>query len=115
MKGNEKIIETLNLPKGVVPVATITMGWPDEIPELTDRLPLKAIVHDEVYHDFSAQDIDLLYEEKEKRADSQQFVKENNKETLAQVFTDVRYRKADNIHFSKLFLKVLEDQGFMNQ
>ncbi len=49
------------------------------------------------------------------RTDSKQFVKENNKETLAQVFTDVRYKKADNVYFSKMLLQVLKDQGFMNQ
>jgi hypothetical protein len=42
-------------------------------------------------------------------------VNENNKETLAQVFTDVRYKKADNIYFSKILLQVLKDQGFMEQ
>jgi len=42
-------------------------------------------------------------------------VKENNKETLAQVFTDVRYNKADNVHFSQILLGVLKEQGFMNQ
>jgi hypothetical protein len=42
-------------------------------------------------------------------------VKENNKESLAQVFTDIRYKKADNEHFSKVFLQVLKNQGFMEQ
>ena len=42
-----------------------------------------------------------------------QFVKENNKETLAQVFTDVRYTKKNNEYFSEVLLKVLKDQGFM--
>ncbi len=111
----DKIIETLNLPKGVVPVTTVTLGWPGENPEQTDRLSLEAVVHREVYHDYNDADIDRYYNEKENRSDSVQFVKENNKETLAQVFTDVRYKKADNIQFSKIFLKVLEDQGFMNQ
>jgi len=40
-------------------------------------------------------------------------VTENNKESLAQVFTDIRYKKADNIYFSKIFLQVLKDQGYM--
>jgi hypothetical protein len=40
---------------------------------------------------------------------------ENNKETLAQVFTDVRYKKEDNVAFSKILLQVLKDQYFMNQ
>jgi hypothetical protein len=110
-----KIIEVLKLPKGVVPVTTISLGWPDEDPEQVDRLPLEAVIHKETYHDYSESDIDRYYKDKEKRSDSLQFVKENNKETLAQVFTDVRYKKEDNIAFSKILLQVLEDQGFMNQ
>ncbi len=111
----DKIIEVLRLPKGVVPVTTVTLGWPGEKTEQVDRLPLEAVIHNETYHDYSAGDINRYYGEKEKREDSQQFVKENNKETLAQVFTDVRYKKADNVHFSKMLLEVLKEQGFMNQ
>ena len=107
-----KIIEVLSLPKGVVPVTTITLGWPSEAPPQVDRLPLQAVIHSETYHDYNAEMIDGFYKEKENRRDSQQFVSENNKETLAQVFTDVRYKKADNEHFSEIFLNVLRDQGF---
>jgi nitroreductase len=110
-----KIIEVLKLPKGVVPVTTIALGWPDEDPEQVDRLPIEAVIHKETYHNYSDSDIDRYYKNKEGRSDSQQFVMENNKETLAQVFTDVRYKKEDNIAFSKILLQVLEDQGFMNQ
>jgi nitroreductase len=110
-----KIIEVLKLPKGVIPVTTITLGWPAEIPEQVDRLPLEAVVHNEVYNNYSDNDIIRFYKEKENRPDSQQFVNENNKETLAQVFTDVRYKKADNVHFSNVLLQVLKDQGFMEQ
>jgi len=110
-----KIIEVLNLPGGVVPVTTLTLGWPAEIPEQVDRLPLEAVVHDEVYKGYSEENIKRYYKEKEERSDSKQFVAENKKETLAQVFTDVRYKKSDNVHFSKVFLQVLRDQGFMNQ
>jgi nitroreductase len=109
-----KLIEILKLPRGVVPVTTVTLGWPDERPDQVDRLPLNAVIHNEVYMDYPPGDIELYYTEKEGRSDSQQFMKENNKESLAQVFTDVRYKKADNIHFSGMLLKVLEDQGFMN-
>jgi nitroreductase len=110
-----KIIEVLKLPKGVVPVTTVTLGWPDEKPEQSDRLPLDAVIHLEEYRDYSSADIDRIYHEKEARPDSKQFIKENNKETLAQVFTDVRYKKTDNVYFSKMLLQVLQEQGFMNQ
>jgi nitroreductase len=110
-----EIIKVLKLPIGVVPVTTVTLGWPAENPEQVDRLPLEAVIHEETYHDYSSGDIERYYSEKEKRNDSKQFVNENNKETLAQVFTDVRYTKADNIHFSQILLGVLKEQGFMNQ
>jgi hypothetical protein len=110
-----KIIEVLNLPKGVVPVTTVTIGWPAEIPEQPERLPLEAVIHKETYKDYSKEMIEFFYSEKEERTDSKQFVSENGKETLAQVFTDVRYKKEDNVHFSKVLLRVLKDQGFMEQ
>ena len=108
-----QIINVLNLPKGVIPVTAITMGYPAENPELTDRLPLEAVVHYQTYKDYSCQDIDSLYAEKEARNDNQKYIKENNKETLAQVFTDVRYPKANNELFSKLLLQILKEQEFI--
>lgn len=110
-----RIIEVLNIPKGVVPVTTVTLGWPDSIPSQVDRLPAEAIIHYETYSDYTLEEINRFYSDKEDREDSRKFIEENNKETLAQVFTDVRYKKADNVHFSNVLLQVLKDQGFMNQ
>jgi nitroreductase len=107
-----KIIDLLKLPRGVVPVTTVTIGWPDEQPELVDRLPLEAIVHQEIYQDYTREDISRHYAAKEAMAEYRKFVAENNKETLAQVFTDVRYKKSDNILFSGMLLEVLKQQGF---
>ncbi|MEA1886521.1 MAG: nitroreductase family protein [Bacteroidota bacterium] len=111
----EQIIDILELPRGVVPVTTITLGWPAEDPEQIDRLPLDAVMHKEKYTDYTKEDIDRIFAEKEARDDSRQFIEENNKETLAQVFTDVRYKKEDNETFSKLLLDVLRKQGFLNE
>jgi hypothetical protein len=41
------------------------------------------------------------------------FVAENKKETLAQVYTDVRYTKAANEAMSEALLKALRQQGFV--
>jgi len=108
-----KIIDILKLPKGVVPVTTLVLGYPSEIPPLTDRLPLRAVVHYETYHDFTDEEIEALYREKENRNDSRQFVSENNKQNLAQVFTDIRYTRKDNTAFSAALLEVLKNQGYM--
>lgn len=107
------IIDALQLPKLVMPVATITVGWPDEEPALSDRLPLDAIIHHETYHEYSAADIDSYYAAKEALPENQEFVKINNKETLAQIYTDIRYTRKDNEALSKGFVEALRHQGFL--
>ena len=110
----QMIIETLQLPKLVFPVTTITVGYPDGMPNQVDRLPLDGIVHEEYYHDYTPDDISRIYAYKESLPESKQFVSENNKETLAQVFTDIRYTKKDNETISENFMKVLREQGFIS-
>lgn len=92
----QAIIDTLQLPKLVFPVATITLGWPDENPDQSERLPLDAVIHNETYHDYTPEDIDKLYAEKEALPVNRHFVEINHKETLAQIFTDLRYTRKDN-------------------
>jgi FMN reductase (NADPH) len=110
----KKIIDILELPKFVIPVTTLVVGYPDETPELTDRLPLKGVVHYDKYTDYSENDTKELYSEKEQLPLTKQLLEENSKETLAQVFTDNRYTKKDNVTFSNMLLDVLKEQGFMN-
>ena len=109
----DKIIEILDIPEGVVPVAAISMGYPDEDPGLTDRLPLEAVLHYETYNDYSLADVKKIYAEKEAMEIYKRFVEESGVENLAQVFTKKRYTKKDNIYFSEQFLKVIAGQGFM--
>lgn len=107
------IIDLLKLPNLVIPVATITVGYPDEMPEQPDRLPLNGIVHQETYKQYTAEDIDRIYNKKESLDENKKFVEINHKETLAQIFTDIRYKKVDNEYMSDGLLKVLKQQGFM--
>ena len=109
----QQIIDTLQLPQLVMPVATLTVGWPDEAPALSDRLPLESFVHQETYHDYLASDIDTYYNYKENLEENQNFVKINHKETLAQIFTDIRYTRKDNEAMSEGLLAALKVQGFL--
>ena len=109
----QMIIDTLQLPRLVMPVATITLGWPDEQPPLTDRLPLAAIMHNETYTDYTPESIDRFYAEKEALPENEEFVRINNKQTLAQVYTDCRYTKKDNEALSKGLMEALKAQGFV--
>lgn len=109
----QMIIDILNLPRLVMPVATITLGWPDENPNLSDRLPLASFLHSETYHDYSPADIDRYYAEKETLEENKEFVRINDKETLAQVYTDIRYTKKDNEAMSAGMMAALKHQGFI--
>ena len=110
----DKIIDILNLPELVVPITTITVGYPKEpLPAVSERLPLEAVMHKEQYSNYSPESIDILYKEKEELEVNKEFTRINNKETLAQVFTDIRYTKANNEHFSGVLMEVLKKQKFI--
>ena len=109
----QQIIDILKLPKLVMPVATLTIGWPAEEPPLSDRLPLESFVHQETYKDYLATDIDTYYNYKENLEENRNFVNINHKETLAQIFTDIRYTRKDNEAMSKGLLEALVYQDFL--
>jgi len=110
----QPIIDILKLPQLVFPVATITLGWPDEAPALTDRLPIESIIHEETYRDYTPELINKFYAPKEALPENQHFVEINNKQTLAQVITDIRYTREANEAMSKGLLEALYHQGFLS-
>lgn len=109
----QQIIDALQLPRLVMPVATITLGWPDEDAPVSDRLPLEAIIHEETYAPYTTEAINAYYSIKESLEENKHFVEINNKETLAQVFTDCRYKAEDCRAISHQLVEVLRKQGFL--
>ena len=109
-----QIIDILQLPRLVMPVATLTVGWPDEHPEQTDRLPLEAVVHEEPDPPYIPETIDRYYGPKEQLPENRHFVEINHKETLAQIFTDIRYTRKDNEAMSRGMLEALKRLGFLD-
>ena len=75
--------------------------------------PFTALVHEETYQDYSAERINRFYEAKESLPENQEFVRINQKETLAQVFTDCRYTRKDNESMSEGLIQALKKQGFL--
>lgn len=102
----EGFAEALSLPEGVLPLVGIAMGYPaqKEAP-ISDRLPLEAVLHRETYKDA---DIDRYYAEKEALPESEVFIKENHKKTLAQVYAEVRYPEALNEEVGKAVLSYIK-------
>lgn len=106
------IAGALGLPAMVVPVVTLSVGWPAENPPVSDRLAPEAFIHAETYRPYTDSRIREIYAPKEALPDSRRFVEENEKKTLAQVFTDVRYTKAAAEEFSRVYLDHIRRQGY---
>ena len=55
---NMTVIETLNLPKGVIPLCLLCIGYPDEDPPLRPRLPSNCILFVDEYRDLSEDEVE---------------------------------------------------------
>lgn len=108
----QAISELLELPKGVVPVITLSLGFPDNEPALSERLPLEGVLHMEKYQDYSDDDIDRIHETRETFPFNQEMVRINNVRNLAELFTQKRYPKKDNEAISESFMKLCKEKGF---
>ena len=109
----DRFAEILQLPENVFPTACISIGYPAETPELTDKLPVEAMIHHEVYEDYTEERINDLYREKEAHPNTLKLLEENQLDNLAQIFTQRRYTKADNEHFAQVLIETLKKQKFM--
>lgn len=114
MYNTRAIAELLDLPKGVVPVVTLSMGYPDEQPAQSERLPLEGIVHHGRYHHYTDDDINEIHRVREEFPFNQEMVRVNKTENLAQLFTQIRYPKKDNVAISQALLEFVEQAGMMN-
>ena len=111
----EAIAQLLELPKGVVPVIALSIGYPATQPTLSERLPIEGIAHSETYHDYTDADIDRIHEVRESFPFNQKMVRQNGTRNLAEIFTQIRYPKKANVEISQTLLHFLGQAGFMNQ
>lgn len=107
-----QIAEALELPRRVVPLTTVTVGYPATPVVPSWRLEPEAWIHSETYRDASDADIARWYAPLEQDPASERFIAENGKKTLAQVFTDVRYPRGAAEEFSRLYLEFISKNGF---
>jgi len=107
-----QFIEAFQLPYHVMPAACVVFGYPDQQPPLTDKLPIEALIHQEVYRDYSDQQINQYYVPLEKKEHNVQVLKENHFDNLAQDYVFRRYKKEDNEFFSQILSDNIRKQGF---
>lgn len=116
----DKISEFLECPKSVMPITTLVVGYPDEDPELVDRLPLQAVVHQEKYQQPSAADIKEFYQEKEgmfpdrfKGTSWESIINDNGIKSLAQLYCQIKYKKDFMETASEELLKLIREKRFL--
>jgi len=63
---SSNIAEMFSAPKFTFPAGLVAIGYPDEQPELSIRLPLEAVVHHDRYREFSDAELKALYAERER-------------------------------------------------
>ena len=113
MYNTEQIANLLQCPEGVVPVITIAMGHPAEQPRESERLGQDAIVHSEVYHDPTDEDIVRTHRVRDEYPFNIQMVKENGTRNYCEIFTTRRYPRQQNEDISRSLLEFLRRQGMM--
>lgn len=109
----EAIQRLLALPDGLLPLISVSVGWPDEKGDEKQRLPLNAVMHLEEYHDPTPVELDAIYDETEKSPESRRFVEMNSKPSLAHVFTEVRYPRDGAEAFSTTYREAIRRAGFV--
>lgn len=109
----KEISELLELPDLVVPVASLSLGYPAGEATQPERLPTEAFIHHERYRKDSDEDIATLYKGIDENPENKFFVKENNKKSLAQVFTDIRYPESTNLEVSKTYSDLLRKKKYL--
>lgn len=108
----EGIIRTLSLPRGVMPVLTMALGYPAEEPPLRVRLPLEAIVHHEKYIPFKTKQVETLYQSVEDDPFYCEQVKKTGYENLAQLIMEQQYPRTTYEKLSTEIIRVLKQQGY---
>ncbi len=109
----DRIIEALELPRGVIPVTTVVVGYPAAETQLALRLPLEAIWHSEKYSVPSDEQIKEFWAETESSEQTAAILEANDLPTLQRVFTERRYKREDNLAISKSYFEALRTQGFV--
>jgi len=107
--------EILDCPSNVIPVAGYVLGYPDETPELRNRLPREGIVHFERYQDYSDSEIDSLHHQKNEEGMKRyaSHTELGDIDNLARVYTELKYTRESHLKYSQDLLSYLQTQNFM--
>lgn len=113
MYNTEQIASLLQCPEGVVPVIAIAMGHPAEESRMSERLGQDAVVHSEVYHDPTDDDIVRTHAVRDNDPFNREMVRQNGTRNYCEIFTTKRYPRQQNEAISHDLLDFLRRHGAM--
>jgi len=90
---NERVIKVLGLPKGVLPLTLLCIGYPDEEPPTRPRLPLSAIMHVNNYQEPSNEEIELFLKRMDSELEKEGYYRKYAKRKPSYFYTDHIKRK----------------------
>lgn len=113
MYNTEQIASLLQCSEGVVPVIAIAMGHPAEESRMSERLGQDAVVHSEVYHDPTDDDIVRTHAVRDNDPFNREMVRQNGTRNYCEIFTTKRYPRQQNEAISNDLLDFLRRHGAM--
>ncbi|MCS7364615.1 MAG: nitroreductase family protein [archaeon GB-1867-035] len=110
---NPKVIEILNIPKGVLPISLLCIGYPDENPPIRPRLPLETVLFIDSYKQLSKTELEKSVNYmNEKLAEEGYYTKYSKRSTDFKWIDNVKRKLISDEKREKVFVKTLKDQGF---
>ncbi|MGK5087339.1 nitroreductase family protein [Bdellovibrionota bacterium FG-2] len=114
------LIDFFGCPRGVLPVATLVLGYPSKRTARRGRLPQQSVVHEETYHQASDDVLLAAYQAQEDEGFRyyeglyERVGKSQGKiDQLAKIYTEIKYRGEETSLFSENFTAALKKQGFI--
>lgn len=96
-----------DLPKGVIPVVGLVLGYPSVKPPISKRLGRKIVIHDEVYRNISDKELLNAFDEKYKNAKTD--IDAENLKTITTVCKNIKGKK-----FTDECLAEIESRKYIN-
>ncbi|MCI5071712.1 nitroreductase family protein [bacterium] len=118
LTGIKDIVSILNLPKLVVPVTTICLGYAAEDKKRIERLPMQAVLHEERYQMFDQQKIDAIYSQREQtywqrfeqNPKRRAFLERDDVNNIAQAYRALKFDQKQLEEYSKNLWQCYQDQ-----
>ena len=114
MYNTAQIAALLECPEGVVPVITLALGHPAEEGRMSERIGPEGVLHSEVYHPYTDDDIRRIHAVRDTDPFNQEMVRQNGTRNYCEIFTTKRYPRQLNEEVSAKLEAFLRGSGMMS-